>query len=172
MGHRQGESPRKPLTNIPEPQQMQGSVPGHAVQISRPAGQGQQLQQQLHQHHQQPRQEPPDAQERVMRTVYLPTSSSDSLAMRVDALQAQLEEQVTLPGVRKQDMHSSIARCDQLAFLNMQASISCTPMSRMHKYDLLLSAMGQLVLGKRFQCHSCNAASARSSRCTEEVHTD
>ncbi|KAK9844770.1 hypothetical protein WJX74_006686 [Apatococcus lobatus] len=42
--------------------------------------------------HQQ-RQEPPDMQERVMRTVYLPTSSADTLAMRVDALQAQLEEQ-------------------------------------------------------------------------------
>lgn len=68
---------------LPQPQQPQSSAPGHALQINQNGSSKQQQ-----------RQEPPDMQERVMRTVYLPTSSADTLAMRVDALQAQLEEQV------------------------------------------------------------------------------
>lgn len=83
---------------LPQPQQPQGSAPGHALQTTQCGNRKQQqLQHQLPPppQQQQQRQEPPDMQERVMRTVYLPTSSSDTLAMRVDALQSQLEEQVT-----------------------------------------------------------------------------
>ena len=32
--------------------------------------------------------------ERVMRTVYLPTANTDSLMLRIESLQAQLNEQV------------------------------------------------------------------------------
>ena len=94
--HKAAASPRKPLAILAQPQQPQGSAPGHVLRTTSSSSGRQQLQQQ-HQVSQQQRQEPPDTQERVMRTVYLPTSSSDTLAMRVDALQAQLEEQVPGP---------------------------------------------------------------------------
>jgi len=35
-----------------------------------------------------------DASERVMRTVYLPAANADSLMLKVESLQAQLNEQV------------------------------------------------------------------------------
>ena len=64
--------------------------------------------------------------ERVMRTVYLPTANSDSLMLRIESLQAQLNEQVGFRGTLLESAVVVLAGASQPEFQATQLAVqSC-----------------------------------------------